>query len=107
MWLTTQNDPAKWIPADNEGVRGIQPMEDSLGFRWRPEVMANVFSGAQTDQFEYNYRSARSLRSTKWSQFLTPIQPGSRVANIPDAGPDAAYKILSKTLKNAHPRDGE
>ncbi len=67
-WLTrSDGDPAKWLPADADTVRGIQPTDSALDFRWRPEVMANGFSGQAADQYERYYRAGKSLKHTQWS----------------------------------------
>jgi hypothetical protein len=102
-----QIDPAKWVPADNDTIRGVQPLEDSLGFRWRPEVLGNMYAGGTADSFEKHFRSGRYPKGSKWAQLLQPIRQGSRGVRVPDAGPEGAFKIMSKTLKYAHPRDGE
>ncbi|WVQ75890.1 hypothetical protein IAR50_005524 [Cryptococcus sp. DSM 104548] len=41
---------AEWSLADTDATRGVQPLEDSLGLFWRPEMLGSSFSGDKHDR---------------------------------------------------------
>lgn len=102
-------DYPDWSPADVEATRGLHPSEDSLGMFWRPDVLGSAFSGQKTEDWLKDMQRARkdSKTSVAGSQFGTPLVRNLKGIHVPDAGPHGPEKVLTKTLKYAHPRDGK
>ncbi|WRT64656.1 uncharacterized protein IL334_001590 [Kwoniella shivajii] len=92
---------AQWSFSDSDSSRGIQPLEDSMGLFWRPEMLGSSFSGEKADE------SARTRKDSKSSTFTNGLSKDIRGKYVPDTGPDGAQKLVSKALKFAHPRDVE
>jgi hypothetical protein len=104
----TRQDYPDWSPADVEATRGLHPSEDSLGMFWRPDVLGSAFSGQKTEDWLKDMHRARkdSKVSTTSAQAATPLVRKLKGIHVPDAGPQGAEKLLNKTMKYAHPRDG-
>ena len=47
------------------------------------------------------------MKKDAWPLVMKPPTPGQRGPYVPDAGPNGAEKLIGKTMKYAHPRDGE
>ena len=85
-------------------------MEDSLSLFWRPDVLGMAFSGQKTEdwlreQARTRKDSRTSTRSV--SNFSTPMVKSLKGIHVPDAGPEGPVKLVNKTIKYAHPRDGQ
>lgn len=81
-------------------------MQDSLGMFWRPDVLGNCFSGQKTE--DYLHQISRQRKdSTASHTSVSPMSIHTKGVHVPDAGQDGPTKMLQKTLKFAHPRDGE
>ncbi|WWD07517.1 hypothetical protein V865_005618 [Kwoniella europaea PYCC6329] len=92
---------AQWSFADSDSSRGVQPLEDSMGLFWRPEMLGSSFSGEKTEE------SSRGRKDSKSSTFTNGLSKEIRGKYVPDAGPDGAQRLVSKSIKFAHPRDVE
>ncbi|WWD00736.1 hypothetical protein V866_007671 [Kwoniella sp. B9012] len=92
---------AQWSFADSDSSRGVQPLEDSMGLFWRPEMLGSSFSGEKTEE------SSRARKDSKSSTFTNGLSKDIRGKYVPDAGPDGAQRLVSKSIKFAHPRDVE
>ncbi|WVW78297.1 hypothetical protein I302_100251 [Kwoniella bestiolae CBS 10118] len=92
---------AQWSFADSDSSRGVQPLEDSMGLFWRPEMLGSSFSGEKTDE------ATRARKDSKSSTFTNGLSKDIRGKYVPDAGPDGPQRLVSKTIKFAHPRDVE
>jgi hypothetical protein len=49
----------------------------------------------------------KKMKKHTWPLVMKPPAVGGRGPHVPDAGPDGAEKLISQTLKYAHPRDGK
>lgn len=84
-----------------DAIKGLQPMDDSLGLWWRPDLLGSAFSGQSVDDFMRE--SQRLRRDGKARGFVGPhVPPG---ITVPDVGADGAARLVSQTMKYAHPRD--
>lgn len=92
--------------ADLEATRGLNPMQDSLGMFWRPDVLGNCFSGQKTEDYLQQISRQRKESAASHHSSISPMSLHTRGVHVPDAGQDGPMKILQKTLKFAHPRDG-
>ncbi|WVQ69409.1 uncharacterized protein L199_007626 [Kwoniella botswanensis] len=92
---------AQWSFADSDSSRGVQPLEDSMGLFWRPEMLGSSFSGEKTEE------TSRARKDSKSSTFTNGLSKDIRGKYVPDAGPDGAQRLVSKSIKFAHPRDVE
>ncbi|WWC59598.1 uncharacterized protein I303_102156 [Kwoniella dejecticola CBS 10117] len=93
---------AQWSFADTDSSRGVQPLEDSMGLFWRPEMLGSSFSGEKAEE-----TTTRARKDSKSSTFTNGLSKDIRGKYVPDAGPDGAQRLVSKTIKFAHPRDVE
>ncbi|GMK57249.1 hypothetical protein CspeluHIS016_0400830 [Cutaneotrichosporon spelunceum] len=92
-------DPLQWALSDKDMTLGVQPLEDSLGLFWRPDMLGNTFSGEKSDEFNKNGKpAARSSNAAR-----RDIQSKT----VPGAGPEGASRLVARTMKFAHPRDVE
>ena len=83
-------------------------MEDSMGFFWRPDVLGAAYSGPRTEDWLKDLsRGRKGKSSSSINAFACPGGKPPRGAHVPDAGPDGPAKLINKTIKYAHPRDGE
>nr|XP_031858204.1 uncharacterized protein CI109_006347 [Kwoniella shandongensis]KAA5525276.1 hypothetical protein CI109_006347 [Kwoniella shandongensis] len=98
---------AQWSMADLDTSRGVQPLEDSLGLFWRPELLGSAFSGDRTgtDQPTTAIRDRKDSKASTFTQ--SGLSKNLQGKYVSDAGPDGAQKLVAKTLKFAHPRDVE
>ncbi|OXG28035.1 hypothetical protein C359_05466 [Cryptococcus neoformans Bt120] len=99
---------AEWSLADT--TRGVQPLEDSLGLFWRPDMLGSCFSGDKqhnrsATQGDEDHRSRKNSKSSTFSN--GGLSKDLRGKHVADAGQGGAQKLVAKTLKFAHPRDGE
>ncbi|WWC68082.1 uncharacterized protein I206_102001 [Kwoniella pini CBS 10737] len=92
---------SQWSFADCDSSRGVQPLEDSIGLFWRPEMLGSSFSGEKIED------TTRSRKDSKSSTFTNGLSKDIRGKYVPDAGPDGPQRLVSKTMKFAHPRDVE
>ncbi|WWC86768.1 uncharacterized protein L201_001647 [Kwoniella dendrophila CBS 6074] len=90
---------AQWSFADSDSSRGVQPIEDSLGLFWRPEMLGSSFSGENQES-----SSSRARKESKSSTLSNGLSKDIRGKYVPDAGPDGPQRLVSKTIKFAHPR---
>lgn len=75
-----------------------------MGSFWRPEVLSNAYTGDRAgDLFRHGVNSRGRPVITEVLPGL--MRPDGRV--IPDAGAQAARLLVAKTVKAAHPKDGE
>jgi len=75
-----------------------------MGSFWRPEVISNAYTGDRAgDLFRHGLNSKGRPVITEVLPSL--LKPDGRV--IADAGPQAARLLVAKTVKAAHPKDGE
>ena len=81
-------------------------MQDSLGMFWRPDVLGNCFSGQKTEDYLQQISRQRKESAASHHSSISPMSLHTRGVHVPDAGQDGPMKILQKTLKFAHPRDG-
>jgi len=88
-----------------DATRGLQPVEDSLGVWWRPDLLGGAFSGSTERDFLQQCAEMRHASAATGLQ--TWLESTCQNVHVPDAGPDAAQKIVSKTMKYAHPMDCE
>lgn len=107
MFCLTKQDFAEWSFADPDATRGMAQMDDSMGFFWRPDVLGSAYSGQKTQDWLKDLSRGRKGKSSSLHAFACPGGRPHRSAHVPDAGPDGPNKLLNKTLKYAHPRDGE
>ncbi|WVF69649.1 hypothetical protein IAT40_004428 [Kwoniella sp. CBS 6097] len=96
---------AQWSFADSDATRGVQPLEDSMGLFWRPEMLGSSFSGEKTD--DSAKEGTRGRKDSKSSTMTNGLSKDLRGKYVPDAGPDGAQRLVSKAIKFAHPRDVE
>lgn len=88
----------------------MQPLEDSLGLFWRPDMLGSCFSGDKqhnrsATQGDEDHRSRKNSKSSTFSN--GGLSKDLRGKHVADAGQGGAQKLVAKTLKFAHPRDGE
>ena len=84
-----------------------------MGLFWRPDVLGSCFSGKKTE--DWLGEQARLRKDSKASKASasssrndeTPLSRSIKGAHVPDAGPEGAQKLVTKTIKYAHPRDGK
>ncbi|WVQ98203.1 hypothetical protein IAU59_005325 [Kwoniella sp. CBS 9459] len=96
---------AQWSFADSDATRGVQPLEDSMGLFWRPEMLGSSFSGEKSD--DAAKEGTRGRKDSKSSTLTNGLSKDLRGKYVPDAGPDGAQRLVSKAIKFAHPRDVE
>lgn len=102
-----QNYP-DWSPADTEATQGLNPSDDSLGLFWRADILGSAFSGQKNaDLYAEMRRNRVYSKSSHVGETDTTRSKSVQGVKVPDAGPDGAQKLIHKTLKYAHPRDGE
>ncbi|BEI89114.1 uncharacterized protein CcaverHIS019_0204760 [Cutaneotrichosporon cavernicola] len=92
-------DPLQWALSDKDMTLGVQPIEDSLGMFWRPDMLGNTFSGEKSDEFNKNGKPAARSSSAARRDIQSKTVPG--------AGPEGASRLVARTMKFAHPRDVE
>jgi hypothetical protein len=96
--------PESWTYADSDAIKCVKPAPDSMGSFWRPEVLSNAYTGDRAgDLFRHGVNS-------KGKPVITEVLPGLSKPDgrvIPDAGAQAARLLVAKTVKAAHPKDGE
>ncbi|ODO08610.1 hypothetical protein L198_00341 [Cryptococcus wingfieldii CBS 7118] len=101
---------AEWSLADTDATRGVQPLEDSLGLFWRPEMLGSSFSGDKQDRTGSTAPEdgTRARKDSKSSTFTNGgLSKDLRGRHVADAGPGGAQRLVSKAIKFAHPRDVE
>ncbi|ODN79529.1 hypothetical protein L202_03489 [Cryptococcus amylolentus CBS 6039] len=101
---------AEWSLADTDSTRGVQPLEDSLGLFWRPEMLGSSFSGDKQDRTGSTAPEdgTRTRKDSKSSTFTNGgLSKDLRGRHVADAGPGGAQRLVSKAIKSAHPRDVE
>lgn len=96
----SSKDPSEWALSDKDAVLGVQPMEDSLGVFWRPNMLGNTWSGEKSDEFagRSGSKSGRS-GSTVRRDANGPALPGTK--------PEGASRLVARAMKYAHPKDIE
>lgn len=82
-------------------------MPDSLGFYWRPETLGTAFSGPTTEAFERAMTQGKKMKKEAWPLVMKPPAPGTKGPYVPDVGSEGAEKLIARSMKYAHPRDGE
>ncbi|ORY21289.1 AEX-3 domain-domain-containing protein [Naematelia encephala] len=101
-------DGSAWSFADTDATRGLQPTEDSIGLFWRPDMLGSAFSGHKTEDFLREVaRRRKDSKASGLTTFTSPLVRSIKGVHVPDAGPDGAMKLVTKTMKYAHPRDVE
>ncbi|WVQ79913.1 hypothetical protein IAT38_002014 [Cryptococcus sp. DSM 104549] len=104
---------AQWSLADTDATRGVQPLEDSLGLFWRPDMLGSSFSGdklgAPTSTPADDSGKGRTRKDSKASTYSNGggLSKDLRGKYVPDAGPLGPQRLVAKTLKFAHARDVE
>nr|XP_019008347.1 uncharacterized protein I206_06906 [Kwoniella pini CBS 10737]OCF47128.1 hypothetical protein I206_06906 [Kwoniella pini CBS 10737] len=59
---------SQWSFADCDSSRGVQPLEDSIGLFWRPEMLGSSFSG---EKIEDTTRSRKDSKSSTFTNGLS------------------------------------
>ena len=126
-----EQDVKSWSLADKDAIKGVEPLEDALPCRFRPEVLGRTFGGqvrrnagldianTSIDLPEFRQNPPDSnLRSAGAS--MTSLAESSRAAysfvSLADtkaggspleaAAGGKLHKIVNKSLKYSHPREG-
>ncbi|WVR04747.1 hypothetical protein IAU60_001758 [Kwoniella sp. DSM 27419] len=95
----------QWSLADSDSTRGVQPLEDSIGLFWRPDMLGSSFSGEGIHEAVKGSR--RSRKDSRTSTRTNGLSRDLRWRQVADAGPTGAQALVSKAMKFAHPRDVE
>ncbi|KAL1406980.1 hypothetical protein Q8F55_006393 [Vanrija albida] len=94
-------EPAQWSLSDSDATLGVQPLEDSLGVFWRPDMLGSTFSGEKSE--EWSNRQTKSSNRSLGSVLRRDIS----AKTVPGAGPEGASRLVARTMKYAHPKDVE
>jgi hypothetical protein len=124
-------DVKSWSLADKDAIKGVEPLEDALPCRFRPEVLGRTFGGqvrrtsgldtAETsidlpelpqNPPDSNLRSAgASMTSLAESSraaysFVSLADTKAGGSPLEAAAGGKLHKIVNKSLKYSHPREG-
>jgi len=77
---------------------GVQPLEDSLGVFWRPDMLGSTFSGEKSEDWGKK-GSQRSMNNSARRELTSRSVPGT--------GPEGPSRLVARTMKYAHPKDVE
>ncbi len=114
-------DPKTWSIADPDAIKGVTPLEDSLGCFWRPEVLGKTFSGKfcpsvvpshlvlTRTHSQPNDRPPKSSVSTFGAGMQDPrqVRNSQKSGIAPQEETAVMSKMIAKALKLSHPREGE
>lgn len=95
-------DPSEWALSDKDAVLGVQPMEDSLGVFWRPNMLGNTWSGEKGDEF-----AGRSGSKAGRSGSTGGSRRDAHGQALPGTKPEGASRLVARAMKYAHPKDIE
>ncbi|OCF45755.1 hypothetical protein I317_00243 [Kwoniella heveanensis CBS 569] len=74
---------AQWSFADSDATRGVQPIEDSMGLFWRPEMLGSSFSGEKSE--DPAKEGTRGREDSKSSTMTNGLSKDLRGKYVPDA----------------------
>lgn len=94
----TVKDPSQWALSDKDSILGVQPLEDSLGVFWRPDMLGSTFSGEKSE--DWGKKGSQRGNSN-------PVRRDATTRAVPGAGPEGASRLVARTMKYAHPKDLE